>query len=126
MSNQIEESDRIARMLLRLFEHWQLNRSQQLELMGISGVSDANLSEYLQGGNLVNDRDMMERASILLGIHKSLRLLFPQNRELVYQWFSCPNKGFNGLAPLEVIDQQGMLGMYIVHSYLEHKLSGED
>jgi hypothetical protein len=69
----------------------------------------------------VNDRDKLERAGILLGIHKSLRLLFPHNRELAYGWMTQPNRAFQGLTPVALIDQQGMIGIYTVRAYLDRQ-----
>lgn len=106
-------------MLMTLFDHWQLSTSEQLSLLGFSKENRATLSKYRKGQPLTNDRDKLERAGGLLGIHKSLRLLFPHDRELAYSWMKRPNRAFNGLTPTQLIDQQGMIGIYMVRSYLD-------
>ena len=126
MNGQFEESARIGQMLLRLFEYWELSSNQQLSLLGLPGEKGVSLGEYLRGRPLSRDRDKLERASILLGIHKSLRLLFPQNRDLAYRWISQPNAGFDGLTPFDVMERHGMLGMYMVRGYLDRQCVGED
>lgn len=113
------DRSRIGKMLIQLFDHWKLSTAEQLSLLGLSKDNRAALSKYRHGQPLANDRDKLERAGILLGIHKSLRLLFPYNRELAYGWMSQPNKAFNGQSPVEVIDREGMIGMYMVRSYLD-------
>ncbi|QIL91264.1 DUF2384 domain-containing protein [Microbulbifer sp. SH-1] len=118
MSGPRENTHQTAEMLLRLFGHWRLTLSQQLTVLGLSDTSDTELGKYLKHSFSI-DRDKLERANILLGIHKSLRVLFPQNRDLAYRWISQPNKAFDGLPPLKVIERQGMLGMYMVRDYLD-------
>ena len=117
------ESDRgrISKMLVTLFDHWKLSTSDQLGLLGASKENRALLGRYRRGEPLANDRDKLERAGILLGIHKSLRLLFPQNRELAYAWMTTPNRAFDGHTPVNLIDKQGMIGLYIVRAYLDRQ-----
>ncbi|WP_308364962.1 MULTISPECIES: MbcA/ParS/Xre antitoxin family protein [unclassified Microbulbifer] len=114
-----QDRKRIGKMLMTLFDHWQLSTSEQLSLLGLSKDNRAALSKYRKGQPLANDRDKLERAGSLLGIHKSLRLLFPHDRELAYGWMKRPNRAFNGLTPTQLIDRQGMIGIYMVRAYLD-------
>ena len=112
---------RISKMIMQLFDHWGLSTAEQLSLLGLSKANRAALTKYRQGSPLANDRDKLERAGIPLGIHKSLRLLFPQNRDLAYNWMSQPNRAFQGASPVQVIDERGMLGLYMVRAYLDRQ-----
>jgi hypothetical protein len=111
----------IAGMLMSLFEHWGLTTAEQLSFLGLSENNRAALSKYRKGAPLVNDRDKLERAGTLLGIHKSLRLLFPRNREIAYRWIKMPNKSFEGMTPVQVIEQYGVMGLYMVRAYLDRQ-----
>ena len=55
----------------------------------------------------------------LLGIHKSLRLLFPHNRQLAYDWMTQANRAFGGLSPVSVAEKYGIMGLHQVRSYLD-------
>ena len=44
-----KERIKLAKMLLRLFEHWQLDTSSRLVLLGLSPTSRAMLSRYADG-----------------------------------------------------------------------------
>lgn len=112
---------RISKMLTTLFDHWSLSAKEQLGLLGASKNNRGLLTRYRRGKPLANDRDKLERAVILLSIHKSLRKLFPQNRAQAYSWMTTPNRIFNGETPVKVIDEQGMMGLYIVQGYLRHQ-----
>lgn len=115
------DRSRVGKMLMALFDHWQLSTSDQLSLLGLSKDNRAALSKYRKGQPLANDRDKLERAGHLLAIHKALRLLFPHNRDLAYAWMSQPNRAFQGQTPTQLIDQQGMLGLYMVRTYLDRQ-----
>ena len=80
---------KLARMVTRLFELWHLPAADQLELLGLSRTSRAQISKYRKGGALPSSRDMLDRIGWLLSIHKSLRLLYPRN-----EIFDLP--GLNG------------------------------
>jgi len=122
-TQQFEErkADRsaLAQMVMQLFEHWRLPTEDQLALLGLSTTNRAALSRYRKGEPLAPNRDLLERVGILLGIHKSLRLLFPHNRDLAYAWMTQPNRAFEGMTPVETVKQWGFPGLLMVRAYLD-------
>jgi hypothetical protein len=127
-TQQFEErkSDRaeLAKMAMSLFTHWRLSTEDQLSLLGLSTSNRGALSRYRRGEPLAPNRDLLERVGILLGIHKSLRLLFPRNRDLAYSWMTQRNRAFEGMTPVEAIKQWGFSGLLMVRAYLD-KARGE-
>jgi len=107
----------VARMLMRLFDHWKLSPKDQLAILGLR--SRTSLARYRKGEPIADRKDLMDRAAILLSIHMSLRMLFPNNRDLLYGWISIPNRGFDGQKPVEVIREKGFLGLLLVEKYLD-------
>jgi len=114
----------LAKMTMKLFEHWKLTTEDQLSLLGLSTSNRAALTRYRKGEPLAPNRDLLDRVGILLGVHKSLRLLFPRNRDLAYAWMSTRNRAFEGLTPVETIKQWGFAGLLMVRAYLD-KARGE-
>ena len=112
----------LAKMVMALFDHWKLSTGDQAALLGLAPSNRAALSSYRRGKPIGTSRDQYERVVHLLGIHKALRLLFPQNRELVYCWMTTRNRAFENLTPLEVIRDSGFAGLLMVRSYLDHAL----
>ena len=117
----IESEDRgvLAKMIMTLFEHWKLSTEDQAVLLGIATNNRAALSNYRSGKPIGTSRDQFERVGHLLGIHKNLRLLFPQNRDLAYRWMTTRNKAFDNLSPVEVIKEWGFAGLLMVRGYLD-------
>ena len=109
----------LAKMVMTLFDHWKLTTEDQAALLGIAVNNRAALTRYRKGEPIGTSRDQYERVGHLLGIHKNLRLLFPQNRDLAYRWMSTRNKAFDNLTPAEVIKEWGFAGLLMVRSYLD-------
>jgi hypothetical protein len=118
----IENSDarrKLARMVTRLFELWDLATADQLELLGLSRTSRAQISKYRKGGALPSSRDMLDRIGWLLSIHKSLRLLYPRNENIQYTWIKRRNQILDDQRPLDIMKYQGLIGIARVARYLD-------
>jgi uncharacterized protein (DUF2384 family) len=114
-----EDRGALARMVMKLLDHWQLSTEDQAALLGLAASNRAALGRYRRGEAIGGSRDQFERVGHLLGIHKSLRLLFPQNRDLAYRWMTTRNRALDNRTPVEVIKEQGFAGLLIVRGYLD-------
>jgi len=118
----IENSDarrKLARMVTRLFELWHLPATDQLELLGLSRTSRAQIAKYRKGVALPSSRDMLDRIGWLLSIHKSLRLLYPRNENIRYTWVKRRNQILDDQRPLDIMKHQGLIGIARVARYLD-------
>ena len=113
------ERGALARMVMTLFDHWNLNTEDQAALLGIAAGNRSALSRYRKGESIGTSRDQYERVGHLLGIHKNLRLLFPRNRDLAYSWMTTRNRAFDNLTPVEVVKEWGFAGLLAVRAYLD-------
>lgn len=113
-----ENRQRLARMITHLFDHWEISTKDQTALLGLSEKSRSTISRYRNGAPFANKQDLLGRAGHLLGIHKSLRLTFPNNIDLAYRWIKQPNRHFDGTRPLDVM-KSGYEGIITVRRYLE-------
>ena len=109
----------LAKMVMALLDQWKLPTEDQAALLGIAASNRAALTRYRKGEAIGTSRDQFERVGHLLGIHKNLRLLFPQNRDLAYRWMSTRNKAFDNLSPVDVVRQWGFAGLLMVRAYLD-------
>jgi transcriptional regulator with XRE-family HTH domain len=113
-----EGRQRLARMVLTLFDHWGLSTAEQAALLGLSPDNRATIARYRRGEPFGDSRDLLERAGHLLGIHKSLRILFPHDRDLAYAWVKAPNQRL-GATPLQIMIARGFEGLLAVRRYLD-------
>jgi uncharacterized protein (DUF2384 family) len=109
----------LAKMVMTLLDHWDLSTEDQAALLGIAPNNRAALTRYRKGEPIGTSRDQFERVGHLLGIHKSLRLLFPQNRNLAYRWMTTRNKAFGNRTPIELVKEWGFAGLLTVRAYLD-------
>ena len=114
-----EDRGALAKMVMTLLDHWNLSTEDQAALLGIAVSNRAALTRYRKGEAIGTSRDQFERVGHLLGIHKNLRLLFPENRDLAYRWMSTRNKAFDNLPPVEVVKVWGFAGLLMVRAYLD-------
>lgn len=95
--------------VVKLFKHWDIKIDEQCNLLG--GISPQQLNKFKHGKAHISGRDTLERVGNLLGIHKSLRILYPYNRAVVYKWIKARNKILHNLTPLEVMLSEGYIGI---------------
>ncbi|ORJ60292.1 antitoxin Xre/MbcA/ParS toxin-binding domain-containing protein [Geothermobacter hydrogeniphilus] len=116
--HDVESRCRLAKMIMRLFDHWRLPVRDQAVLLGLSPKSGTTIARYRAGRPFADRQDLLGRAGHLLGIHQALRSIFPHNIELAYRWVSQPNKQFGNTAPIEIM-KQGYEGLLRIRRHLE-------
>lgn len=114
----------LAKMVMTLLDHWMLSKEDQAALLGMAASNRAALTRYRKGKPIAINRDQYDRVGHLLGIHKNLRMLFPQNRELAYRWMSTRNKALDNLSSVDMVKEWGFTGLLRVRTYLDRALAG--
>lgn len=109
---------RLAAIVTKLLDHWDLGTAEQAALLGLSTASRSSLARYREGEPFADSRDLLDRAGHLLGIHKSLRILFPYDRALAYGWMKQFNRRL-GARPVDLIAERGFEGLLAVRRYLD-------
>ncbi|WP_419418422.1 hypothetical protein ACNVED_07605 [Legionella sp. D16C41] len=104
--------------IIQLFKHWDLKVDEQCNLLG--GISPQQLNKFKNGKAHISGRDTIERVGNLLGIHKSLRILYPYNRTVVYKWVKARNKKLHNLTPLEIMLSEGYIGIAQVRKLTDY------
>lgn len=115
----VEARRNLAKLVTRLFELWELSTGDQLNLLGLSETSRSLLSRYRRGEPLSAGRDVLDRVGWLMAIHKALRLLYPHNPNLLYSWVKRRNAAFGNISPLEIMREEGLIGIARVARYLD-------
>ena len=118
-----EAAFRLTKMIMKLFELWSLSLKEQSLMLDISTKSTSTIASYKSGRTHIRlARDRYDRVCYFLSIHKALKILFPKNKVLAYSWPKARNRAFNDKTPIEVIVEDGYLGLHRVHSYLRNVL----
>ncbi|MFZ2288721.1 MAG: antitoxin Xre/MbcA/ParS toxin-binding domain-containing protein [Halopseudomonas yangmingensis] len=111
------------RTAITILTGWKASPSQIQKILGISphALDQANA----RNAPAKLDGEQLERISIVLNIHATLRTLF-ENPANLYEFMARPNGNafFDGRAPLDVIAEDGMQGLVETHRHIEGLLNG--
>jgi hypothetical protein len=113
------------RTFFSIAKAWRLTEGQQLALLGLTARSTLFAwKAKAADGPLKLGPDTLERLGNLLGIWKSLAILFPEDA-LADQWIHRPNDNFPfmGEAPL-VLMQFSLEGLAQVRRHLDARRGG--
>ncbi len=107
-----------VRLFLKLADQWQLSVDQRRVLLG--DVSRQTYHNWQNGKIGPLSRDQLERVSLLLGIHKGLKLLFAEDAGSM-RWFKSPNldEHFAGRSPLDRALLGSVNDLFAVRRYID-------
>jgi Protein of unknown function (DUF2384) len=110
-----EEAEAMFRATLNLFQRWDLTDEEAATLV------DLPMRTYRRwkAGDLGRiDRDGKARLSNLMGIHKSLRIIFREPQR-GYAWIKAPNATFGDRSALQVMLGGELTDLMRVRRYLD-------
>lgn len=115
------EVQAMQRAVVALFRHWGVSDTDAAILLG--GISAKTFRRWKDGDHGRVTRDLADRLSNLLGIHKALRLVFA-DPVAGYRWMSAPNAAFGGASALDLLRQGGMEDILRLRRYLDSVRGG--
>lgn len=101
-------------------DKWRLTADEQIKLLGSPGRS--TFFKWKKDGGAV-PQDTTERISQILGIWKSLTILFTLE-ERGCAWIRHKNDYFDGVSALDVMLEGGVVDLYKVRWYLDAQRGG--
>lgn len=107
-----------VRLFLKLSDLWRLAVDQRRALLG--DISRPTYHNWRGGKVGTLTRDQLERISLVLGIHKGLKLLFADEASAT-RWLTSPNRDlpFGGVSPLERTLRGSIDDLYAVRRYID-------
>lgn len=111
------------RTFLNVADAWKLSTEEQRGLLG--WPPESTFYKYKAGQVGTLPYDMLLRISLVLGIFKDLRILYPE-RDLADRWVHLPNSNplFGGKPALALMTEAGMDGLYQVRRLLDSRRGG--
>ena len=106
------------RAFFGLAEQWKLRMADQRKLLG--DPPESTFYKWKRQRDAALGRDTIERISYLLGIWKSLQILFPDPAQ-ADAWLHKPNQAplFGGHSALERMLSGNVADLYVVRQYLD-------
>jgi len=110
------------RTFIAIADQYGIARRDRLSLLGEprNSTYDEWVRKARNGAALFLPLDALMRISGVLGVHRSLCIVFPIRREALI-WLKGPHQGqpFGGQSPLELMVDDGLDGIILVRQYLE-------
>jgi hypothetical protein len=106
----------------KICQVWQLRDESSRQLLG--GLSNGAFYQLKRGQKKSLDQDKLTRISLLLGIFKSLNVLY--SRKLADSWIRLPNSNpmFSGESPLTYLLRGGVPALMRVRQLLDARRGG--
>lgn len=117
-ASTVNKGEVALKAFFNIAEKWQLNRSEQMLLLGLT--SESTYHKWKTHPNTANlDGDKFERISYILGIWKDLQTLL-SDTNAADDWVRQPNSApaFGGRSALEVMCKGKVADLYQVRTYL--------
>jgi hypothetical protein len=127
--SRLEERRRLSaaalKALFNIVNHWKIRDEDARELLG--GISNGAYYQLKKNPRIPGkslDQDKLMRISYLIGIFKSLNILYSQR--LADQWMQLPNSNpiFAGRTPLDYILRGGGPAMDMLRRLLDARRGG--
>jgi hypothetical protein len=111
------------RTFFSIAQKWGLDNKEQIALLGSPAPS--TFYKYKAGDVGTLSFDLLTRLSLVLGIYKALRILFPDTA-VSDRWFTLPNSNpmFGGLTPAAYVAQGDIDALYRVRRLLDARRGG--
>lgn len=108
--------------IVRLYK---LHEPDQNILLG-TRLRRAELQDLRDKGTIPDTFRSVGRVEQLVCIHKSLRILYPNNKSVVYAWLTTPRLDFGGISAMDFIKEDrgknSLQRLRTVNEYLRHQI----
>lgn len=111
-----DEIEAMQRTVGNIFGRWGVSDVDAAVILG--GISPKTYRRWRDGEYGRVNRDLADRMSHILGIHKALRIIVAEPAQ-GYRWMRQPNAAFGGVTPLQLLLRGGMEDLRRLRRYLD-------
>ncbi|MDX1301774.1 MbcA/ParS/Xre antitoxin family protein [Photobacterium sp.] len=122
---QPEAGNTVLPVVFNILDKWSCTQAQQIAMLGLTSRSTLNKYRSHPESAKVS-KDLLERMSYILNIHKCLRIMFTAE-DSIYNWVQKPNfhPFFAGSSAMDVMTQGRVVDLYQVASRLNAWRGGQ-
>jgi uncharacterized protein (DUF2384 family) len=106
----------MQRTVGNIFARWGVTDGEAAVILG--GISAKTFRRWREEAYGRVNRDLADRLSLVLGIHKALRIIF-REPAAGYDWMRRPNAELGGVTPVALLQRGGMGDLERLRRYLD-------
>ena len=119
MPHTTEQHVELSRAVMRLLTAWGVPAALQPALLGLDPATHRReLTRCRFGAALPDTGEVYARVRLLLEISAAVAQLFPHSSVAADVWATTPQLRFGGLTPLQIMLEDGSVGMHRVVDHL--------
>jgi len=115
------EIEAMQRTVINILARWRVSDVNAAVILG--GIAAKTFRRWKDGDYGRVNRDLADRMSLLLAIHKALRIVFAGPAR-GYAWMRQPNAAFAGQTALDMLGRGGMDDLIRLRRYLDAMRGG--
>jgi uncharacterized protein (DUF2384 family) len=116
-----DEVQAMQRTVGNIFTRWGVTDAEAAVILG--GISAKTFRRWREGAFGRVNRDLADRLSYVIGIHRALRIIFREPAQ-GYAWMRRPNGELGGVTPVELLLRGGMGDLARLRRYLDSVRGG--
>ena len=116
-----DEIRAMQRAVGNIFARWGVTDGEAAVILG--GISAKTFRRWREGAYGRVNRDLADRLSLVVGIHRALRVIF-REPATGYGWMRRANAALGGLTPVELLLRGGMGDLERLRRYLDSVRGG--
>lgn len=120
-----ENADLLGKNFFKICEEYKIDSKDQVIILGQKHLR--TIQNWKKENTIGQTWDVFNRVSLLLGIVKSLNVIYPRNPEIVNEWLHKNRKLFKGKSALELIVEdplQSQAALFTVRRVLDMYRNG--
>lgn len=117
----VAEIRAMQRAVGAIFARWGVGDGEAAVILG--GISPKTFRRWREGAYGRVNRDLADRLSLVLGMHKALRIIFREPAQ-GYAWMRRANAQLGGRAPVDLLKDGGMGDLERLRRYLDSVRGG--
>jgi hypothetical protein len=115
----------IAKAFWNLTKKYELTHEDIITILG-KKFDHKTIQKFKTAMELPEGHDFIMRAIHVLGIHNSLRIIYPHNDSLVYSWMKSKDRDLKNFSPIELIKESGIKSLSAIiflRNQLDYKIT---
>jgi len=115
-----EDKTDLTRAIMNILDGWGMSSAELVAVLDLPAKTPTRmLRRYRENTPFPDTPEVMQRLEHIVGIADALRTTYPHNPTMGGLWMKRKNSRFKDLAPIQLINKEGLSGILKVRTHLD-------